>query len=258
MRIQIPGSTLVMAVCLCTGVYAKDCGDDEEWSDYKYAAGVTVSAEHSLYLDGDDNFRAEPVVIAGWGPVHLNGAELCIELYDGNHWSLSTGIILDFTRDTERGDSPQAAGMEELDDVILGQVDLAFGDVWGKHLSLALASDISDKHEGYIVELSYGNSFELGHWIIEPEMGITWHSSNVMRYYYGVGPTDVVLPTRPLYEPGSGVIYELRVATTYPFGKRTGLRFEFETELFPDAVTDSPIVARDYVVEIGIGYYFRF
>ena len=85
---------------------------------------------------------------------------------------------------------------------------------------LPLASDISDKHNGYIVELSYGNSFELGRWIIEPDMGITWHSSNVMRYYYGVGPTDDVLPTRPLYEPGSGVIYELCVAATYPFDKR--------------------------------------
>ena len=73
MRIQIPGSTLVIAVCLCTGVYAEDCGGDEEWSDYKYAVGVTVSAGHSLYLDGNDNFRAEPVVIAEWGPVHLNG-----------------------------------------------------------------------------------------------------------------------------------------------------------------------------------------
>jgi outer membrane scaffolding protein for murein synthesis (MipA/OmpV family) len=79
----------------------------------------------------------------------------------------------------------------------------------------------------------------------------------VFQYYYGVDPVDV-LPTRPLYGPDGGTIAEFGVAAMYPFGKRHALRFQIEMELLPNQVRDSPIVVRDNVVEVGIGYFFLF
>lgn len=257
LRKQNLGGVLVLLLVTCANAEEKDDDDDDnEGPDYKNAVGAMVSAERSLYVGGDDNIQVEPGAVAEWGRVYIYDTELGVKLYEGDRWSVSTSIAVDFTKDTERGDSPLLVDMEELDDVVLGQIEVAFEDQWGE-LSLTLASDISDTHGGDIAELSYVYPLEFGRWLVEPEVSIAWNSSKVFQYYYGVDPVDV-LPTRPLYGPDGGTIAEFGVAAMYPFGKRHALRFQIEMELFPNQVTDSPIVVRDNVVEVGIGYFFLF
>lgn len=255
MRKQNFGGVLVLLLFTCANAEDRD-DDDNEGHDYNNAVGAMVSAERSLYVSGDANIQVEPGVLAEWGHVYVYDTELGVRLHEGDRWSVSTSIAVDFTKDTERGNSPLLVDMEELDDVVLGQIEVAFEDQWGE-LSLTLASDISDKHGGDIAELSYIYPLEFGRWLVEPEVSFAWNSSKVFQYYYGVDPVDVV-PTRPLYGPDGGTIAEFGVAAIYPFAKRHALRFQIEMELFPNQVTDSPIVARDNVVEVGIGYFILF
>lgn len=255
LRKQNLGGALVLLLVTCANAEDRD-DDDDGGPDYRNAVGAMVSAERSLYVGGDDNIQVEPGVAAEWGRVYIYDTELGVRLHEGDRWSVSTSIAVDFTKDTERGDSPLLVDMEALDDVVLGQVEVAFEDQWGE-LSLTLASDISDSHGGDIAELSYLYPLEFGRWLVEPEVSIAWNSSKVFRYYYGVDPVDV-LPNRPSYRPEGGIIAEFGVAAMYPFGKRHALRFQIEMELFPNQVTHSPIVVRDNVVEAGIGYFFLF
>lgn len=208
----------VFATWLCASVNATewdDDVDDEGGADYKYAIGLMVTVEKSLYVGGKGNIQIEPGVMAEWGRVYLRGSELGVDLYQGNYWSISSEIALDFTGDTERGDSLLLADMGELDDVLLGQIRFAYTQDWGE-LALTLRSDVSDKHGGYMSGLFYGYLFELDRWFIEPEVELVWNSARVFQYYYGVGVFDA-LPSRPLYTPESGTVSELSVAATYHY-----------------------------------------
>ena len=244
------------ALVLSTGVYADDRDDDDnDGSWFRLAAGASVSVEQSPYLGGDDSVEVLPRLFVRMGRFYLRGPALGVYLYGGDDLSVSAGISLDLA-DTHRGDSPQLSDMAELDDVLLGEIDVSYETDWGE-LDLSLAADMSGTHDGYLAGLAYGYPLEMGRLQIEPEIGVEWHSAEVNRHHYGVNGADV-RPSRPLYEPDAGVNYELGVTVTYPFAERHALSLETTTEWFSTEVSDSPIVERDSLVSVGVSYLFRF
>ena len=247
-------ATLVLI--LSTGVHAddRDDDDDNDGSWFRLAAGAGVSVEQSPYVGGKDSVEVLPLLFVQMGRFYLRGPTLGAYIHDGDDLSVSAGISLDLA-DT-RGDSPQLADMAELDDVLLGEVEVSYEADWGE-LGFSLAADLSGTHDGYLAGFSYGYPLQLGRWQIEPEVGVKWHSAKVNRYYYGVGASDA-LPSRPFYEPDAGMSYELGVAVTYPFAERHALSLEVEAEWFSTDVSDSPIVERDNLASVGISYLFRF
>ena len=252
-RILIGALTLIVAA----GVYAddRDDDDDSDGSRFRVAVGAGASVEQSPYVDGKDSVEILPLLFVQMDRFFLRGPTLGVDLYDGDDLSVSTGISLDFA-DTHRGDSPQLADMAELDDVLLGEIEVSYEADWGE-LGLSLAADISSTHDGFLAGFSYGYPLELGRWQIEPEVGVEWHSAKVNRHYYGVGAADA-LPSRPLYEPDAGMNYELGVTVTYPFSERHALSLEAGVEWFSTEVSDSPIVERDNIAGVGVSYLFRF
>ena len=246
-----------LALLLSTGVFAddRDDDDDNDGPGFLLAAGASVSVEQSPYVGGDDSVEVLPLLLVRMGRFYLRGPALGVDLYGGDDLSVSAGISLDLA-DSDRGDSPQLADMTEVDDVLLGEVEVSYEADWGE-LDLSLAADISGTHDGYVAGLSYGYPLRIGRWEIEPEVGVKWHSAEVNHHYYGVGAADV-LPARPLYEPDAGMNYELGVTVTYPFAERHALSLEVEAEWFSTEVSDSPIVERDNVASVGVSYLFRF
>ena len=246
-----------LTLILSTGVYADDQDDDDDHdgSWFRGAVGANVSVEQSPYVGGDDGAEILPRLFVRMGRFYLRGPALGVYLYGGDDLSVSAGISLDLA-DTHRGDSPQLADMTEVDDVLLGEVEVSYEAAWGE-LDLSLAADISGTHDGYVAGLSYGYPLRIGRWEIEPEVGGEWHSAEVNRHYYGVGAADV-LPARPLYEPDAGMSYELGVTFTYRFAERHALSLEAGAEWFSAEVSDSPIVERDSLASVGVSYLFRF
>ena len=254
MRTRILNGAL--ALLLSTGVFADDWDDnDDDGPGFLLAAGAGVWVEQSPYVGGDRRVEVLPLLFVQMGRFYLRGPTLGVYLYGGDALSVSAGVSLDFA-DTRRGDSPQLADMAELDDVLLGEIEVSYEADWGE-LDLELAADISGTHDGYVAGLSYGYPLQIGRWEIEPEAGVEWRSAKVNRHYYGVGAAEV-LPSRPLYEPDAGVVYELGVTLTYPFAERHALSLVAGAERFSSEVSDSPIVERDSVASVGVSYLFRF
>ena len=246
----------VLATLVSTGVHSDNHDDDDRGDpQIRVYAGALASTEQSPYLGGDNRDRFLPQLFVQWGRFYVRGPAAGVYVYGGDGWFVSTGVVLDL-EDTERGDSSQLADMIDLDLVLLGEIVVSREADWGE-LELSLAADISGKHDGYLAGLSFSIPLEAGPLQIEPKAGIKWHSAAVNRYYYGVSAADA-LATRPRYEPDSGVTTELGATVTYPFADRHALQLEAGTEIFPGAVTDSPIVERDSRVRFGIGYIYRF
>ena len=51
---------------------------------------------------------------------------------------------------------------------------------------MALRFDVSGIHEGTMAEISYGYPFNVGRWMITPEVKVQWASEEVHQYYFGV------------------------------------------------------------------------
>ena len=239
---------------LAEDAYGKDTDDDDE---FHYAIGASVVTKQSLYVGGSDDVQIFPRLRAEWGRYFLQGPSFGAHLYQDDLWTVSASIGLDITGDSDRGDSAQLADMEELDDFsIVSQIGISYEHDWGE-IELSFAYDISSTHDGYMTELSYGYPFRWGGWMIEPEVGVEWHSKEVNQYYYGVSAKDVRVD-RPIYEPGSAINYDVGVTATYPFWKRHAIQLEAGYSHYSNAIADSPIVDRDNTVEFGVGYIFRF
>lgn len=253
-RVAIGALTLVLSAGVCAD--DRDDADDNDGSRFRAAAGASVSVEHSPYVGGDNGVEILPRWFVQMGRLFLRGPALGVYLYGGDDLSVSAGISLELA-DTHRGGSPQLADMTEVDDVLLGEVEVSYEADWGE-LDLSLAVDVSGTHDGFLVGLSYSYPLEIGRWAgIEPKFGMTWHSAEVNRHYYGVAAADV-LSARPLYEPDAGMSYEFGVAVTYPFAERHALSLEAGTEWLSTEVSDSPIVDRDTLSSVGVSYLFRF
>ena len=245
-----------LGMLLSVGAFADDReGGDDAGPPAFFAAGAMASTERSLYLGGDDRVRILPLVIAQIGPFYLRGPSFGLYVYARDGLTVATGISLDL-RDTDRGDSPRLADMDKLDRPVLGEIAASYDADWGG-ASFTLGADISGSHDGYLARLAWRTSHEIGRVEVEPEVGVTWKSAEISRYYYGVGAADVTA-TRPLYRPDAGLGFDLGVTVAYPLAERHTLRLEAAMEFVSGEVSDSPIVARDSVGRIGAGYVFRF
>ena len=254
MRIRLLLGALIALLPLCALAGDRD-GDAADGPPFFFAAGAMMATERSVYLGGDDRVLLLPLAIAQLGPVYLRGPAFGVFVYARGGVRVATGIALDLT-DTDRGDSPQLADMADLDRPVFGEVAASFGADWGE-ASLSFGADVSGAHDGYVGSLAWRGSFEVGGLEVGPGIGIKWSSAEVNRYYYGVQAIEEAAG-RPRYEPGAGLGYEFGLTVAYPFAERHTLRFEAAMELVPDEVSDSPIVARDSVGRIGVGYIYRF
>ena len=242
-----------LAALLSAAVHAEE--SDGDGSRFQFAAGALMTAEQSVYVEGDDIVRLLPGVFGLWGRFYVRGPELGVYLLGGGDWTMSTGISLELG-DTERGDSPQLADMAELDHVLLGRFAVSHDAGWGR-LDLSFAADISGTHDGYLAGLSYAYPLAIGRWQVEPGVGIEWHSAEINRYYYGVSAAEA-LPARHFYRPDAGLSYRFGVSASYAIAERHVLQVEASSEALSSEVTDSPIVERYSRRSIGVGYLFRF
>jgi outer membrane protein len=78
--------------------------------------------------------------------------------------------------------------------------------------------------------------------------GLTWKSSEVVRYYYGVDG---------LYEPGPATIPFVKLRYAYPLADRWTLNAFVHYEQLPGSIANSPIIAEDHVTTFFAGVVFK-
>ena len=255
MRTRLLLAAIGLALSANVSAGASDGGGDRSGHRLHVTAGVSASTGQSPYPADDSGVRFRPWFSLRWGLVYFHGRSLGALVHKDDDWTVRAGVYLD-GRDTDRGGSSQASDMAELDRAVLGEVDASHNADWGT-LGFAFAADVSGTHDGYLAGLSYGYPFALGPVRVKPKVGIEWQSAEVVRYYYGVR-TDDVRPDRPLHEPGGGVNFEIGVSVTYPVAKRHTLQFRAGVVFLSPEILRSPIVVRDRLAKLGVGYVYRF
>ncbi len=144
----------------------------------------------------------------------------------------------------------------DRDYVIDGGVELLY-EWGGSELQMQLLTDISDKHNGQELWLSWGLPQKWGSLSVYPSLGVTWMSADAADYYFGVRASEAQ-PGLPAYDVGNALNYFARLSLSYRLGEHWQLVSVLQYEQLADDIADSPSVAEDHVTTSFIGLYYEF
>ena len=123
--------------------------------------------------------------------------------------------------------------------------------------TLALLHDISDIYGGARAVVSYSKPWSLGSWKLLSSAELEWRSADLLDYYYGVDNRDLADP-RYHYTPGSGLFTRIKLTASRPISANWRWLLHFSYNRLPSAMTDSPLVAKDYTITTFAGVTYQF
>jgi outer membrane protein len=124
-----------------------------------------------------------------------------------------------------------------------------YGEVTGQVNALR---EVTGEHDGYEVRAAMAAPLAIpllgAKSSLVASAGLTWKSSEVVRYYYGVDG---------LYQPGSATIPFVKLRYAYPLADRWTVNAFVHYEQLPDSIANSPIIAKDHVTTFFAGVVFK-
>ncbi len=132
---------------------------------------------------------------------------------------------------------------------------LADGD-WGfAHLSAA--HDVSDTHRGYELDAGVGRTFRRKRWFVEPSVGVSYKSSDLNNYYWGVRPEESSLAL-PEYQAGAGWNARAGISASYQLTRNWRFVTAIRYERLNDDAAASPLAEENTVESAFAGFNFSF
>lgn len=144
----------------------------------------------------------------------------------------------------------------DRDYAIEAGAELLAGGRWGL-LQLSAFHDLSGTHEGFSIAADYSYGFRQQRWYLEPAMRISFKSSRLNDYYWGVQPDEASL-VLPAYGADSGINVGLRLLGSYQLTRDWAVTAVVEYERLNDETAGSPIVDEDHVIGYFSGFAYRF
>ncbi len=229
---------------------------ESEQDGVEISIGLMGGQMQSPYLGGEDQSFVFPMLDISWGPLFFRGGTLGTFIYGDENFAIAAGISPDFIADKDRGDSKLLSDMTELDTVINGTLLMIYQSDFGE-FELKYDADISDKHDGNVVSLSYSYPMQFNRFEFRPYFGVQKVSEEVNQYYYGVSQADVI-NTREFYMPEAGVNYNAGLSTIYSINAHHNIMFDVAGTFYSDEIKDSPIVDDSSSLSVSLGYFYRF
>jgi outer membrane protein len=127
---------------------------------------------------------------------------------------------------------------------------------WG--IVQASAQTVFIGHGGGVFDANYSYPLVEGRLTLIPMAGMTYNTSGVNNYYYGISGSDAQSSGLPFYRAGGGSLPYLGMTATYRLFRSWqasgGVRFT----LLPEAIKDSPMVDTDHTQSyfVSLSYIF--
>ena len=254
-RFRIPA--LVLALLLAPGwAGAEQPGQGPPARNAPVTTGAAIVASPSPYSGVSSNLTPVPLLNLERGRFSLRGIQARYRLWQKSHGTLSA-VVQPRLQSYDENDSPALAGMDSRRWTVEGGLRYSLqAGAWG--FDLQGLTDLLGRHDGH--EVTAGLDYRLvalSRFQLSPGAGVVWQSAALVDYYYGVRP-DEARPGRPAFagkaalSPYASLVGRLRLVG------RWGLLAYARHTWLDDAITDSPIVARDtsYSGVLAITYAF--
>jgi outer membrane protein len=163
---------------------------------------------------------------------------------------------LQFEEGYDADDSAYFDGMDEIGTPY--SAGIQFEAVWGNvGAKLAFEQDVSGEHDGQEVEVSFFYTTFFAGFELRPELNVTWMSSDVVDYFYGVSDAES-RPDRPAYSPGSSFEIGVELLVQRPLGADFTAIGLVGVSTVGGEIKDSPLVDSDYEIEGTLGVMYSF
>jgi outer membrane protein len=120
-----------------------------------------------------------------------------------------------------------------------------YGRVTGQ---LNALREVTGEHDGYEVRAALAAPLIRSKASLVASAGLTWKSSEVVRYYYGVDE---------LYEPGSAFSPFFKLRYALPLSDRWTINAFAHYEHLAGSISNSPIVTENHVTTVFAGVVFK-
>ncbi|WP_181902163.1 MipA/OmpV family protein [Thalassotalea euphylliae] len=123
--------------------------------------------------------------------------------------------------------------------------------------SITVKTDVTGVHHGQQLNLSYRLGFQYGEWQLGLSPSITWKSSALLDYYYGIDESDNLV-LENFYQAKAGWQPQLDLSGIYPLADDWQLLFKLGYQWLNKGMYDSPLVKEKQVRTIFIGAAYQF
>ena len=222
----------------------------------QWMLGAGAWYETSPYKGADDEILPVPLIFYQGDRFFIRYNQLGCKLIEWNNIGVSAiGIYrLD---GYEEDDSDFLNGMDDRNSTIDIGLNIEFETGHGE-LELELLTDALGEHKGQEVKVSWEKNYRIkDRWSIEPSIGLSWQSSKLADYYYGVKTTEAT-SSRPAYNVGSALNWKMSLKGKYKISDHWMLMSGIEVELLDSDINDSPIVDNDTLFSGMLGIIYRF
>ena len=160
----------------------------------------------------------------------------------------------------EEHDSRYLRGMDDRDWTLElgGSLSRIMGEA---RITADVSADVLNEHKGHEVRLSYNYDFRgvanIRDLLVTPSAGVTYRSSNLNDYYYGVRSNEA-MPGRPEYHAGDSIGLLTSLRLNYRLDEKWSAMAMASVQWLGSEITDSPIVEKHYMASFLLGIMYRF
>jgi outer membrane protein len=209
----------------------------------QWQTGLVVESGRSILMDEEDKTGFVPMVNYVGDRLSMVGGTLSYKLLTSNGLELS---VIGQGRDEgfDADDSNAVAGMDQREGGFDAGLNLTVGGLWGA-VQVSMLSDITETSEGSELDLRYGYPLQSGLWTLEPAIGATWKSKQLVDYYYGVADSEARLG-RSAYQGEAALNTYAEFVVAYKLSRQWMLVGGVEVSQLDDSIKNSPIIDEDY------------
>ena len=219
--------------------------------------GAGVITRSSPYVGSDTTvLQAIPAITYNGERLQWLGPNVRYGFLGSGPWRLAASASYRIGAD-EESDSPALSGMGDRESTLLAGLALRLELPGGVRMLLDYEYDVLDKIGGGAAKARFSKAFQAGWLRIGPQVQVNWLSEELANHDFGV-PQSAATPTRPAYDVGSSVSYEVGFTSFIELSEDWRVILNLSAEFLPDEVVASPIVAEDRVIKgfAAITYVF--
>ncbi len=242
---------------LCVGVLlvvlTGHCRADEDFQ--LIGVGETIST--SPYIGVGKALMTVPIIVWDYKGFYVRGSEAGYHFLQRGPLELSVLAEPRFMG-YHTSDSSALDGMKDrdisLDAGLRADIDLPWE---GLSLGVKVSNDVLNRNRGHEAELSLSSEIAGKIWRFSPSAGLRVQSSQMVSYYYGV-KTGEARADRQAYDPGMALNYFADTVFSIGISKNWVVITRAGVDFLSSEITESPIVARNYLLSGMIGLARRF
>jgi outer membrane protein len=246
------------AAFICTAFCSPANAQSSAQQSASWTLGIGAVWSPSPYRNYDNKAWPLPLVNYEGNSFYVRGATLGYHLFktDSDEFSVVASLLGNrFVQDDT--DDAHLRHLSDRDVSGLAGVAWRHHADWGV-VQASAQTEFTGHGGGSAFDLNYSYPIVEGNLTLLPTSGVTYSTSALNNYYYGISANEASRSGLPAYHAGGGSSPYVGMVATFKLSRSWvatgGLRYS----VLPDAVKDSPMVNTSHTVSYFVSLSYRF